>query len=267
MARGRGRAYVFVRWSGSSRQAARLGEVAWAFEYNDRLGRFNCFYYGAAEAARVQPRNSPLFPYGKCLTLPELTKAMSREGFTKAGFDEVKVFEIEEADPETALQFLVQRSVAPDELAARVSSIEETREILLRYGVRGLANSRGFSAPFLWYNMLPGRSVPIRKLPVHLFQLRISADAEKETSASSDVEGQIRKLAESDPEVLGLGECFIARVDASFVVGLSVAVDQKLTVGEGRTIAERIELSIRRAFPKVSRVFTQIEAFQSSEID
>src|SRR3954452_765671 len=237
MARGRGRAYVFVRWSGSSRQPARLGEVAWAFEYNDRLSRFNCFYYGAAEAARVQPQNCPLFPYGKCLTLPELTKAMSREGFTKAmsregftkaGFDEVKVFEIEEAHPETALQFLVQHSVTPDELAARVSSIEETREILLRYGVRGLANSRGFSAPFLWYNMLPGRSVPIRKLPVHLFQLRVSADAEKETSASADVEDQIRKLAESDPEVLGLGECFIARVAASFVDGLHVAVDQKL---------------------------------------
>ncbi len=258
MARNSGRAYVFVRWSGSSRRPARLGEVAWAFEYNDRLGRFNCFYYGAAEAA--QPLSPPLSPYGKCVTLPELTKAMSREGFTKAGFDEVKVLEAEEADPEMALQFMAQRSVALDERAARNDCIEETREILLRYGVRGLANSRGFSAPFLWYNMLPGRSVPIRKLPVHLFQLRASATVELSLS-STDAEDQIRKIAQSDPEVLGLGECFIARAASSFIIGLSVAVAPKLTVGAGRTIAERIEQSLRRTFPKVNRAFIQIEPF------
>ena len=257
MARSSGRAYIFVRWSGSSGRSARLGEVAWAFEYNDRLGRFNCFYYGAAEAAHAQ--------YGKCLTLPELTKAMSRDGFTKTGFDEVKVFEIEDADSELALQFLAQRSLAPDELPTQVNSIEEAREVLLRYGVRGLASSRGFSAPFLWYNMLPGRSVPIRKLPVHLFQLRISAD-EEASASPADVEEQIKKIAGADPDVLALGECFITRAAASFVIGLNISVNGKLTVGEGRAIAERIEQSIRRRFPTVSRIFTRIEAFHNPEL-
>lgn len=235
-------------------RSARLGEVAWAFEYNDRMGRFNCFYYGATEG--VESGLSP--SYGKCLTLPELTKAMSREGSTRAGFDEVKVLEVEEADPEGALQFLFQRSVAPGE----GTSVEEAREVLVRYGVHGLAASRGFSAPFLWYNTLPGRSVPLRKLPIHLFELRISSSGEE---SSAGMETRIRKLVQSEADSIELKDCFVSRAAASFLVGLQIAVDGGLTVRESRLIGERIENSIRKAFPKVSRIFTQIEAFVTPE--
>jgi hypothetical protein len=241
---------VFVRWSGSS--SRQLGDVGWAFEYNDRLGRFNCFYCGATGWQE------------KCLTLPELIKAMSNYGADRPGYDEVKVLEVSDADSEVALQVVAQRSVVPDDLALRISALEETQEILARYGVRGLANAKRFSVPFLWYNMLPGRSVPIRKLAVHLFQLR--AAAESETSASpGEIEDYARRVARRDLGVIGIGECFVGRIGSAYVVGISVAVDSTLSIAEGRSIADRVQQALRSGHPKVKQVFVQVEPYEPSE--
>jgi hypothetical protein len=230
--------------------------VAWAFEYIDRMGRFVSFHCGAlgslgAHIAREGFRQTWT---EKCSSLPELIKTMAGDTADRPGYDEVKVFEVENADPDLALQ-AVQRS-ADD--ANRVSDpLGETRDILTRYGVRGLAASRGFSAPFLWYNILPGRSVAIRKLPVHLFQLRATSEAQGQASGE-DVEDQARRLAQSVGAVRNVGECFVARVRTGFLVGINIAVDAQLAVGEGHRIAQRVEEAVRSANPKIRHIFVQV---------
>ena len=259
-----GRAYVFLRWSGSAPVAGRLGDIGWGFEYNDRHGRFNCFYCGASEAAALLGRPR-LFWFEKCQTLPELIKAMSPQGPERPGYDEVKVFELEEVDPEMAFQTISKRAALREDLAARNDPLEETRDILTRYGVRGLANPRGFSAPFLWYNMLPGRSVPLRKLAVHLFQLRIES-GNRVPASLAEIEEHARRTAQSDPAVIDLGECFVGRVGSAYVVCLSLAVDPALSISDGHAITARVEQAIRSGSPKVRHIYLQLEPHESHEL-
>jgi hypothetical protein len=250
-----GRAYIFVRWSGFSNAPGRLGEVAWAFEYIDRLGRFVCFYCGAVGTAGSHiSRDSFRATWTeKCSSLPELIKTMAGDAVDRPGYDEVKVFEVENADPDLALQAM-QRSEEPNRIG---NPLEETRDILSRYGARGLALSRGFSAPFLWYNILPGRSVAIRKLPVHLFQLRAASETQGQTTGEN-VEDQARRMAQSVSAVLSLGECFVARVRTGFIVGINIAVDPHLPVTESYKISQLVEEAVRGANPKIRHIFVQV---------
>ncbi len=259
MARTSGRAYAFLRWSGAHARPGIVGEVGWAFEYNDRLGRFYCFYCGSTESyASSAPPAGRVFRFEKCLTLPELIKAMSAASPDRPAFDEVKVFEVGDSQSELALQTVNQLATAADDVISRTDPLEHTREILTRYGVRSLANTRGFNAPFLWYNMLPGRSVPVRKMAVHIFQLR--AQAVVETVTPADVEDQVRKIVQNEFEVRAVGECFVCRTGSNFVVGLDIAVNPRFSVAEGRNLAERVAQAIRTGTPKVSHVFIQVEA-------
>lgn len=262
MSRRSGRAYIFVRWSGFSNVPGHLGEVAWAFEYIDRMGRFVCFHCGAIGTLGshvAQDGRRPTWSE-KCSSLPELIKVMASEAGDHPGYDEVKVFEIENADPDLALQ-AVQRSV--DDPNRIGDPLGETRDILARYGARGLAMSRGFSAPFLWYNILPGRSVAIRKLPVHLFQLRAAAEAQGQATGE-DVEDQARRMAQSVSAVLSLGECFVARVRTGFIVGINVALDPDVPVIESYKVAQRVEEAIRSANPKIRHIFVQVVPHEGS---
>lgn len=265
MARRSGRAYVFIRWSGSPLQPSRLGEIGWAFEYNDRMGRFNCFYHGASQPVsdRVKGRYRVLW-HERCFTLPELTKAMTSQEARATGYDEVKVFYVENADPDVALQFIAQRSVQSEDLGARADPIEETREIVTRYGARGIPSSKGFSAPFLWYNMLPGKSVPVRKLAVHLFQLR-QAPEERISLSTQDLEERVRQIVGGEKAVLALGECFTARVASRFVVGFTISVDKGWTVGQAYALATRLQSEIFKISGQVQHVFIQTEGFQEQE--
>lgn len=253
---------MFVRWIGSNPN--RWGEVAWAFEYNDRLGRFFCFYCGATESRATSTHRSSLFWHEKCATLPELIKAMSNQGSERPGYDEVKVFEVARADSELALQVVAQRSALPDEIALRTDSVEDARDVLTKYGARGVPDAKGFSAPFLWYNMLPGRSVPLRKLTVYLFQLRISGEGNLPFSAA-EIEDHARHLAENDKEVLSVGECLVCRSGSAYIVGLNLAVDAALSVRAGRSIAERLEQAIRNGSPQIRHVFVRVDAYDPAE--
>jgi hypothetical protein len=248
-----GRAYIFVRWSGFSHVPGRLGEVGWAFENSDRLGRFLCFHCGAIGNLGAQPGQDHPTWTEKCSTIPELTKIMAGDGAQRPGYTEVKVFEVENAEPDLALQ-VVQRIL--DEPLRFGDPLEETREILTRYGTRGLPLSRGFSAPFLWYNILPGRSVALRKLPVHLFQLRAASEAQAQTG--EEVEDQARRVAQTVGEVLSLGECFVARVRTGFIVGINIALDPHLPVSESYGISQKVEEAVRGANPKIRHIFVQV---------
>jgi hypothetical protein len=257
-----GRAYIFVRWSGFSNAPGRLGEVAWAFEYVDRLGRFVCFHCGAVGTLASHVSRDGMRPTWteKSSSLPELIKIMATEAGDRPGYDEVKVFEIEDSDPDLALQ-AVQRGI--DEPNRVGDPLEETRDILFRYGARGLALSRGFSAPFLWYNILPGRSVAIRKLPVHLFQLRAAADAQGQATGE-DVEDQARRMAQTVSAVLAVGECFVARVRTGFIVGINIAVNAGLSVTESYKVSQRVEETIRNANPKIRHIFVQVMPYEAA---
>lgn len=254
-----------MRWSGGHQVSGILGEVGWAFEYNDRLGRFHCFYCGSTESRPISgAAPNRVFWFEKCLSLPELIKTMSVGSGDRAGFEEVKVFEVGDAQSELALQILNQLAAIPGEALRRTHPLEHTREILTRYGVRSIANTRGFNAPFLWYNMLPGRSVPLRKLAVHIFQLR-AAQSAMQPLRTTDIEEQVRRIAQSDPDVCGLGKCVVCRAGARFFIGLDIGVNARFTVGEGRAVAERIEQAIRDGAPKVDHVFIRVEPYFSSE--
>lgn len=255
-----GRAYVFVRWSGLGGSPGLLGDLAWAFEYVDRQGRFVCFHCGAVGslstlAAREGKRQTWT---EKCSTIPELINTMAAGTLDRPGYDEVKVSEVANADPDLALQS-VQRGV--DEPNRLRDALEETREILVRYGAHGVPSTRGFSAPFLWYNILPGRSVAIRKLPVHLLQLRSAADAQGQATRE-DVEEQSRRSAERVASVMNVGECFVARVRTGFLVGISIALDPDLTVREVSLISQRVEEALRTANPRIRQLFIQVMPFE-----
>jgi hypothetical protein len=248
-----GRAYIFVRWSGFSHAPGRLGEVGWAFENSDRLCRLIGFHCGAIGNLGAQPGLDHPTWTERCTTIPELIKIMAGDGVDRPGYDEVKVFEVENADPDLALQALQRIMEEPRRFG---DPLEDTREILSRYGTRGLPMSRGFSAPFLWYNILPGRSVAIRKLPVHLFQLRAASETQGQTG--EEVEDQARRLAQTVSDVLSLGECFVARVRTGFIVGLNIALDPNLPVSRSYQIAQKVEEAVRAANPKIRHIFVQV---------
>jgi len=261
MARASGRAYAFIRWSGTQRQSGVLGEVGWAFEYNDRLGRLQSFYYGSTDVGAAVSQKP--FWFDKCSTLSELVKGMSSANPLRPPFDEVKVFEVGDAQSELALQLVNQLSNNEDPLG-RTTPLEQAREILTRYGVRAIAHSKGFNAPFLWYNLLPGRSVPVRKLPVHVFQLR-GAQLGEEDFTPAAMEDRARKIAFEDVDVRSVGECVVVRAGANLVIGLTIAVDATMPVGDGRRVAERVEQRVKQSARNLSHVFIQVEAFDKTE--
>ncbi len=153
------------------------------------------------------------------------------QGPERPDYDEVKVLEVEHAEADAALKF-AQRSSLDD--PARLSDpLGEVREVISRYGARGFAAPRGFSAPFLWYNMLPGRSVPLRKLPIHLFQLRAAGENRKDISLD-EIEDHARKVAEGVSGVVGVSDCFIARIRSDVVLAIDVAVSSKFFVSSGQ---------------------------------
>lgn len=243
-----------MRWAASV-SGSRLGALGWAFEIVDRQGRFHSFYCGASEARRDNEFSRRRYLWHeKHSSLPDLIKSMSGSIPERAAFDEVKVFEIEEPDPETALQ-VVQR-ISLD--SAPVSDpLEEVREIVSRYGVRSLASPRGFSAPFLWYNTLPARSIPVRKLPLYLAEMH--AVREKTTPTSiQDVEDQARTLASAVGGVCGIGDCIVARIRSEFLVTLQIHLDPDLTVARAHLISQGVEEAIRSANPKARFVIIQV---------
>ena len=186
--------------------------------------------------------------------------AMSTQAPGALGFDEVKVFEMENGDGEAALQVALQRASRSEDASGGGDPLEETREILTRYGVRNLASVRGFSAPFLWYNILPGRSVPIRKLAVHLFQMRISA--EKKLATLTEIEDQARLIASSDPAVLHIAECFATRAGPACLLGMKLSVLPTIDISAAHLITERIEYTVRDQNPHIRYVFLQVEPHQ-----
>lgn len=270
MARTPGRAYAFMRWGGIHPVPGLLGQVGWGFEFNDRLGRFQSFYCGSTDFQPVDHRPiskqaaGRVFWFEKCLTLPEFVKAMSAGIAEHPSFDEVKVFEVADAQSEQALQLVAQLSAASEDMLNRTDPLEHTREILARYGVAAVAHTRGFNAPFLWYNMLPGKSVPLRKLAVHLFHLR-AAQSANDALTPSAIEDAARRVAQSDPHVQSVGECVVGRAGSRFIVGLSIAVSSALSVGEARSIGERVEQGIRTGSSMVSSVFVRVEPFEAFE--
>ncbi len=258
MSRRSGRAFVFVRWTAAPYTPARLGDVAWAFEQVDRLGRFYCYYCGGSEWRHDPvPARARSAWQEKCLTLPELIKAMSSQGPERPGYDEVKILEVEDAEPDAALKFAQRTGL--DDSSRPGDPLEEVREIISRYGAHGFAAPKGFSAPFLWYNMLPGRSVPLRKLPVYLFQLRAAGERRNELS-TDELEDQARRVAEGVPGVLGVSDCFIARLRSDFLLAVDIVVPARLSVGDGRILGEAVEEALRSANPAARYVFARVRS-------
>ena len=257
MSRRGGTAYVFVRWGGSAFSPDRLGDVGWAFEHRDRLDRFNMFVCGSVELIR-NGEEAPLRTawHEKCPTLADLVKAMSHRGPDRPGFDEVKVFEVKDADPEAALVW----SSRPVEERVIKDSLSDVCEMLTRYGLRAVQGGARFTAPFLWYNMLPGRSVPVRKLPVHLFQMRLSETEAPAPLSIQEIEDRARQAVASIEQISDVGECFVTRVGTALLVGLTIIVDGDLRVRSTRQIADRASAAIRAISPQIRHVFIQTEA-------
>ena len=257
MSRRRGRAYLFIRWSSGGLSTTRLGDVGWAFENIDTQGKFYCFHYGATDVRPPTGQTMPghrSFWTEKCFDLPELTKAMSTKSQDRPGFDEVKVFPVSEANPDAALQ-LAQR-LAEAQLS-NPDPLEETRQVLTAYGVKGLIPSRAFSVPFLWYNILPGRSVPVRRLAIHLFELKADANTEPPLS-SEELELAVRKASETVTLVRSVGECFVTRLPSGFLVAINIAVDAQMPVVDGRRVADRVAEIVRALNPKIRHLFVQV---------
>lgn len=256
MSRRGGTAYVFVRWGGSSFSSDRLGDVGWAFEHRDRLGRFSTFVCGAVELIRNgQGAPSRTAWYEKCPTVAELVKAMSHRGPDRPGFDEVKVFDVKDADPDAALVW----GARPPEDRVIKDSLSDVCEMLTRYGVRAVLGIAPFTAPFLWYNMLPGRSVPVRKLPVHLFQMRLSEAESPAPLSVQEIEDRARQAAASVEQVSDVGECFVTRVGSALLVGLTIIVNGSLPVRNTGPITDRAKAAIRAVSPQIRHVFIQTE--------
>jgi CheY-like chemotaxis protein len=135
--------------------------------------------------------------------------------------------------------------------------LEETRQVLTAYGVKGLIPSRAFSVPFLWYNILPGRSVPVRRLAIHLFELKADANTEPPLS-SEELELAVRKASETVTLVRSVGECFVTRLPSGFLVAINIAVDAQMPVVDGRRVADRVAEIVRALNPKIRHLFVQV---------
>lgn len=257
MSRRRGRAYLFIRWSSGGATTTRLGDVGWAFENIDTQGKFYCFHFGATDVGGLGPQviaGHRYFWTEKCFDLTELTKAMSTKSTDRPGFDEVKVFQVADANPDAALQLAQRLAETP---VSAPNPMEETRQVLTAYGVKGLISSRSFSAPFLWYNILPGRSVPVRRLAIHLFELKAEANTEAVVSPE-ELELAVRKASETVSLVRSVGECFVTRISSGFLVAINIAVDPQMPVVESRRIADRVAEVVRALNPKIRHLFVEV---------
>jgi hypothetical protein len=179
---------------------------------------------------------------------------MSAKRPDRPGYDEVKVFQVADADPDAALQTAQRLAESHNPLP---DPLEETRQVLTAYGVKGLIPSRAFSAPFLWYNILPGRSVSIRRLPIHLFELRAAAGTDRPVSPD-ELETAARKVSETISLVRSVGECFVTRVPSGFLVAINIALDPQTTVAEGRRIADRVADAVRALNANIRHLFVQV---------
>jgi hypothetical protein len=215
------------------------------------------FVCGAVESARTGNGAPVRTAWNeKCPTLAELVKAMSHRGPDRPGFDEVKVFEVKDADPEAAL---IWSSRLPEDRVTK-DSLTEVCEMLTRYGVRGLITGVGFTAPFLWYNMLPGRSVPVRKLPVHLFQMRLSDAEPPAVLTPQEIEDRVRQAMESVEGISDVGECFVTRLGAAVLVGLTIIVNGDRPVRATRQITDQARAAVRAISAQIRHVFVQLDS-------
>lgn len=116
---------------------------------------------------------------------------------------------------------------------------------------------RAFSALFLWYNILPGPSVPIRRLVIHLFEMKVKADSEAPVTLE-DLKIEVRKNAEKVELVRSVGECFVTRVSSGFLVAINIAVDGQMPATEGRRSADRVTEAARGLNPNLQHLFIPV---------
>jgi divalent metal cation (Fe/Co/Zn/Cd) transporter len=62
------------------------------------------------------------------------------------------------------------------------------------------------------------------------------------------------------PGVLGVTDCFIARVRSDFFLGVDIVVSARLSVGEGRILGEAVEEALRARNPNARYVLARVRS-------
>jgi divalent metal cation (Fe/Co/Zn/Cd) transporter len=99
--------------------------------------------------------------------------------------------------------------------------------------------------------------VPVRRLAIHLFELKADANTEPPLS-SEDLELAVRKASETVTLVRSVGECFVTRLPSGFLVAINIAVDPQMPVVDGRRVADRVGEIVRALNPKIRHLFVQV---------
>ncbi len=94
--------------------------------------------------------------------------------------------------------------------------------------------------------------------------MRVALYELTDASPSRDLEDQVRKVAGSFPGVVALHKCLVRKMGLNYLVDLDVIVDGGITVREGHRIAHEVQEMLRRANPRISRVYVHVEPHDRS---
>lgn len=97
--------------------------------------------------------------------------------------------------------------------------------------------------------------------------LRRALDELTDAAPPSGIEGRVRQIALSTPQVAGLHVCRVRKMGFEYFVDLHVLVDGDLTVREGHNIAHAVKDGIRDQFPKITDVLVHIEPSELMPIE
>jgi len=79
--------------------------------------------------------------------------------------------------------------------------------------------------------------------------------------ADEDLVAQVRKTAESVPEVRAIETLHVRKAGLEFFVDIHIEVDPKLTVAEGHRIGHQVKDRLLAEFPAIRDVLVHLEPY------
>lgn len=78
-------------------------------------------------------------------------------------------------------------------------------------------------------------------------------------TAPPAIDEQIRKIAESVPDVLGTHKCNVRKVGFSYYVDLDVLCNPDFTIRQGHEIAHNVGAEIHKLMPEITKILVHVE--------
>lgn len=80
-----------------------------------------------------------------------------------------------------------------------------------------------------------------------------------DTSPSSEITNEVRRVGNSVPGVVDVEKCFVRKIGFDYYVDLHVIVDGRISVSKGHAISHKVKDAIRHANTRIANVLVHIE--------